>query len=194
MVIAVDGHSPTLLNEDFLKKLGVVPEDWEPQNVLVTPPIAQVAFTNGFIFTVESNRFRVEVSNPELVEWNFAAVSAQEFVSALPHLRYRATGNNIHAIDAEGNPGELIKGKLLLRDSDETMNGFELTAMQWNGQVGNAELGLNFEIQHQEEDEQLIIKANYHRVSESLESVIDALGCFERDLEDFSNRTGRLLT
>jgi len=194
VVIAVDGHSPTLLNEDFLKKLGVVPEDWEPINVLVTPPLAQVAFTNGFTVTVESSRFRIEVTNPELVELNFAAVGAQALVSALPHLRYRATGNNFHAIDTEGNPGELIKGKVLVGDSDEAMNGFELAAMQWNGRVGNAELGLNFEIQHQEEGEQLIIRANYHRVSESLESVIEALGCFERDLEDFTNRTVRLLT
>jgi len=73
------------------------------------------------------------------------------------------------------------------------LSDLQLLKMQWAGQVGNAELAINFDVVIEDNKEVLNTNANYHRVSETVESVGEALGQFDEDLADYGLRLGSLL-
>lgn len=193
VVIAVSGNNPTVLSEEFLRKVDVVPNDWATNSVLVTPPLSQVSFTNGFIVTMELNHIKIEVSDSNLLNFDFGVISAQKLTTALPHLRYRATGINFHAAATSETAAELLRGKLLRNEDQEGLSNLQLSNMQWTGQVGNVKLTMNFDVFIEDGNEVLMTRANYHRESETVERVFEALTHFDEDLADYGLRLGRLL-
>ena len=94
VVIVAQSHNPSLLNPDFLKFNGIVPEDWE---LAVPPicagPIAQVAFKSGITITAQPDRVivtevlagRDKPLAPEIVK---------KYVQVLPHVPYSQIGLN----------------------------------------------------------------------------------------------------
>jgi hypothetical protein len=96
-VVALDNHSPTLLNLDFLRLSGVVPEEWE----VARPPVfsqqvSQILFANGISMVAQPDRVVVlaPLADSEVLATEAAWV-AQRYVQALPNGKYQAVGINL---------------------------------------------------------------------------------------------------
>lgn len=194
VVIALNGHSPTILSEEFLKDLVVVPRDWVTSDIIVTPPLSRISYTNGFVILIESNRVIIEVNNLEAVEATQCALSAINFISGVPYARYRAVGFNYKAEVTAKNAEEIIREKLVNSTASNSMLGLHLNAMQWKGDYDDCQLTLAIELSAGEEGQQQFINANYHRVRESIESVEETLNRFEADMANFAERINSLMT
>jgi hypothetical protein len=95
LVVLATNNNPRLLNPDFLKRNKIVPDDWEVNDVLVTPPFAQTAFKNGLTIQLIENRFVVEVGTPNQIDWaSLVPDIATKFLVTLPHVDYGAIGMN----------------------------------------------------------------------------------------------------
>jgi hypothetical protein len=96
IVVVGKNHNPTILNPDFLKSNGIVPDEWQ---LAVAPvcvdPLAQVIFQNGLSIVAQFDK--VIFSEP----FSLGTVDpvetpriAREYLETLPHVDYRAIGIN----------------------------------------------------------------------------------------------------
>ena len=57
IVLSATEHDPTLLNAEFLRQSGVVPQDWElARDPVRTKRVSQVSFTNGCSIVAQTDR------------------------------------------------------------------------------------------------------------------------------------------
>lgn len=97
IVIAVKTQNPTILNEDFLKYSGIVPQEWTlAQAPTYTDQIAQVLFTNGFSLAVQPDRvmFLEALGENKPLDTVSAANIANRYVDTLKLAEYQAVGIN----------------------------------------------------------------------------------------------------
>jgi len=95
VVVLSEGSNPKLLSHDFLARNGIVPEDWQIRDIVVTPPFSQILYENGVQFVVEINRLQVRVNNPGLFPWEKdLPAMASKYLEVLPHVTYRGVGIN----------------------------------------------------------------------------------------------------
>ncbi|GAB1540617.1 hypothetical protein NUACC21_32860 [Scytonema sp. NUACC21] len=96
IVVAAKNHSPSILNPDFLKYSGIVPQDWNlARQPIYTNSAAQVVFTNGISIIAEPNRviFISPIGDKTMSELNIAEI-ARKYVQTLPNVEYEAVGIN----------------------------------------------------------------------------------------------------
>ncbi|GAB1542663.1 hypothetical protein NUACC21_53370 [Scytonema sp. NUACC21] len=96
IVVAAKNHSPSILNPDFLKCSGIVPQDWDlARQPVYTNSAAQVTFTNGISIIAEPNRviFMEPIGDKTMSELNIAEI-ARKYVQTLPNVEYEAVGIN----------------------------------------------------------------------------------------------------
>ncbi|MUG98760.1 hypothetical protein F7734_43295 [Scytonema sp. UIC 10036] len=96
LVFAAKNHSPSILNPDFLKYSGIVPQDWNlARQPIYTNSAAQVIFTNGISIIAEPNRviFMEPIGDKAMSELNIAEI-ARKYVQTLPNIEYEAVGIN----------------------------------------------------------------------------------------------------
>lgn len=95
VVVLSEGNNPKLLSHDFLARNGIVPEDWQIRDIVVTPPFSQILYENGVQFVVEINKLQVKVNNPDLFSWEKELPAmASKCLEVLPHVTYRGVGIN----------------------------------------------------------------------------------------------------
>jgi len=95
VVVLSEGNNPKLLSHDFLARNGIVPEDWQIRDIVVTPPFSQILYENGVQFVVEINKLQVKVNNPDLFPWEKETPAmASKYLEVLPHVTYRGVGIN----------------------------------------------------------------------------------------------------
>ena len=95
VVVLAASNNPRLLNGDFLKRHGVVPDDWVVTDTLVTPPFAQVTFENGLQVIVEENRLHFRANSPEKFSWaDELPRIAVAYTKLLPYVNYGGVGLN----------------------------------------------------------------------------------------------------
>lgn len=112
IVILSEGNNPKLLSHDFLARNGIVPEDWQIRDIVVTPPFSQILYENGVQFIVEINKLQVRANNPELLAWEKDLPEmASKYLELLPHVTYRGVGINF--VFASENLPENPFGRLL---------------------------------------------------------------------------------
>jgi hypothetical protein len=96
IIIAAKNHKPTILNPDFLKYSGIVPDEWEiARQPVYTQSLSQVAFTNGVAIIAEPTRiiFIEAIENKTATEIAVADI-AKKYVQTLPNVEYEAVGIN----------------------------------------------------------------------------------------------------
>ncbi|KYC37635.1 hypothetical protein WA1_39930 [Scytonema hofmannii PCC 7110] len=96
LVFAVKNHSLSILNPDFLKYSGIVPQDWNlARQPIYTNSAVQVVFTNGISIIAEPNRviFMEPIDDKTMSELNIAEI-ARKYVQTLPNIEYEAVGIN----------------------------------------------------------------------------------------------------
>lgn len=106
VVILAQDHNPTILHPHFLRSEEIVPQDWEPADRPVcTPPFSMVRYTNGVVFTIESNKFQVAKSPATTdLQQSKLPTYAVAYIQKLPHVRYTAVGINLGAILSVSDP------------------------------------------------------------------------------------------
>jgi hypothetical protein len=107
LVLAVNDFSPAVINHEFLRLSGVIPESWElARQPVYSPQMVQLAFDNGLVLTVQPNRIILaeSIEQRSLSELQLASF-AQKLIAALPNLEFQAIGFNPtgHYAPAAGN-------------------------------------------------------------------------------------------
>jgi hypothetical protein len=106
LVVALDNHSPTVMNLEFLRLSGIVPQDWE----LARPPVisqqgSQLIFANGVSMVGQADRvvfLAPMLEGGELADQ--AALLAQKYVQALSQGDYQAVGVNLRGYASNTDP------------------------------------------------------------------------------------------
>lgn len=96
IIIAAKNHNPTILNPDFLKYSGIIPQEWElVRQPTYTQNVSQLAFTNGIMIVAEPTRviFIEAIEQKEIKEIAVAEI-AKKYVKTLPNIQYEGIGLN----------------------------------------------------------------------------------------------------
>ena len=113
VVILSDGNNPRILNPDFLDRNAIVPPNWKADNVLVTPPFAQVFYPEGVQIFIDENKLQFTCSKPSTFDWAEGLPKiANAYTSVLPHVSYRSVGLNF-TFKSEELMGEDAERKLI---------------------------------------------------------------------------------
>ncbi|MBI3089628.1 MAG: hypothetical protein HYY96_03095 [Candidatus Tectomicrobia bacterium] len=137
IVILARMHNPSILNPDFLRLHGIVPQEWElVEAPLCTEPFAKVAYKCGVTVLAQFDRliFSEQTDGDRLEHCRIPDIAAK-YVETLPHVDYRAVGINPKArIMLEGEPEvrAFLLGKFLARGPwDELDHGKPLVSLSF---------------------------------------------------------------
>jgi len=113
VVIAAD-NNPTILNPDFLRVQGIVPDSLGLELTgppIATPQFANVQYTHGVTITVEPKK--IQVADNELSEPSESCIQniLKEYIRVVPHVSYQAVGINFKMFS------ELANSKKIVRDN-----------------------------------------------------------------------------
>lgn len=197
VVVLSQGNNPRLLNPDFLERNEIVPADWPVNDVLVTPPLAQVLYENGVQFLVETGKLQIRINKPEAVAWERKLpVMATAYVELLPHVTYRSAGINFvfHAAHYPDQPYmRLIKeGEWLAGHGGLTGATLEL---QYQNELPymNLRIGVegNASAADQDSHGNLVFTANFHHDfspedSDGRAAFIGSIGLLKSRFLDFA--------
>ena len=105
VVVTAEFHNPSILNPDFLKFRGIVPQDWNVAETITTPPVSVVKYDNGVEWTVDQSRLTVaERSGPEFGDSYRVHGLVVKYLRQLPHVPYRSLGLNCQVRTPQTNP------------------------------------------------------------------------------------------
>ncbi|BAZ18965.1 hypothetical protein NIES4071_108500 (plasmid) [Calothrix sp. NIES-4071] len=96
IIVAIEENKPSVMNADFLKYSGIVPESWElARQPIFTQSLTQVVYTNGVSIIAEPNRviFVESLEGKEVKDITVAAI-AERYVKMLPNAKYQGLGAN----------------------------------------------------------------------------------------------------
>ena len=95
VVLVGRNHNPSLINPDFLRIHGIVPDDLSPQQVVVVEPLALVEYKEGLSVHVEQGRMQVRATLDGTMPENPLPIGiAMKYVEVLPRIPYEAIGIN----------------------------------------------------------------------------------------------------
>ena len=167
IVVLSEGNNPKLLNHDFLSHNGIVPEDWEMQDLLVTSPFSRLTYKNGVELIVEINKLQIKVTNPEALPWHAELPKiATRYLQVLPHVHYAGVGINFTFV-ARSYPQDPFAS--LLQDGDwlRAHDGLSSAAIELH--FKNKKPWLNVKIEQHSDPGRgsdakadLVLVANYH--------------------------------
>ena len=114
VVVTAEFHNPSILNRDFLVVQGIVPEDWEVSQSVITPPVSVVRYRNGIEWTVDQSRLEVvEKCSGRFRKRYIAHQLANAYLKKLPHVPYRSLGLNCKVSMAINDSGHWITERFL---------------------------------------------------------------------------------
>lgn len=100
IVLAARNHSPSIVNSEFLKYSGIIPQDWKlSRQPVYTQQNAQLTFTdskdNVISIVAETNRiiFMEAIGNRDISSLQIASI-ASKYAQALPNMEFEAVGIN----------------------------------------------------------------------------------------------------
>ncbi len=96
IIVAIKDNKPQILNPDFLKYSGIVPDSWElARQPIFTQSLSQIVYTNGVSIIAEPNRviFVESLEDKKAEEISVAAI-AERYIKMLPNAEYQGLGVN----------------------------------------------------------------------------------------------------
>lgn len=95
-ILATQGQTPSVVNAEFLKYSGIIPDDWELiRQPVYTEEVAQIAYNTNVTVTVQPNRIVVaQALEGQLSDDLICTQIARKLATALPKVNYRAFGFN----------------------------------------------------------------------------------------------------
>jgi hypothetical protein len=98
IVVVGEDCNPSILNPDFLRIQGILPEEWgwEPSDApLTTCSLSVVVYDSDFTIKIQPNRFQVTDASATAISDDAKIIQiARRYIQVLPHVRYTAVGNN----------------------------------------------------------------------------------------------------
>jgi len=96
IVVLARNHNPTILNPDFLKYNGIVPDDWElGDEPLCSGMASRVVYSNGVVIVTQPDKIifthTFGLEHPDSVG---LSEIVSEYVKNVPHVGYTALGVN----------------------------------------------------------------------------------------------------
>jgi hypothetical protein len=195
-VLQAESHNPTIINPDWLKMHGIVPDSWElAQQPVIMPALAQIQFDSGVKFFLQEQKLVVSVVGDDPALREQIASSVTQYAETLPHTPYLGIGHNAKAglevPEAHKAMLDLVGGSLNL---DEPVASTSVKAFyaDVNGAVRSVTLEAGqASRQRPGEDEPTVVNivmadVNYHRSCNSLEEITAAASCVESDMDNFA--------
>ena len=106
IVITAKNYDPSLLNPNFLKYSGIVPEDWElARQPVVSNRASQIVFNNGIYIAAQPNRlmFVEALNNKEDKTEARIPQLARKYIEILRTIEYQALGINFRGYSTVTN-------------------------------------------------------------------------------------------
>jgi hypothetical protein len=210
IVVVGQDCNPTLLNPDFLKYRGIVPEEWGWEIAgapITTPPFAVVAYDSGITIKVETNRFQVsDQSSGDDVGQSKAIEIAVNYIQVLPHVRYTGVGINFRSLVEMEKPDDyLVEYFLKTGPLSREQNPLLGVSLKFVYPHDDARLSLSLAggvVIHQQGDttekrQGVLASGNYHRDCQSYPAdalVIQHINRAASDAEHFSTILTSLLS
>ncbi len=166
IVVLSEGNNPKLLNHDFLSRNFIVPEDWELQNVVVTPPYALLDYKNGLQFLVEVHKLHIKLNRPDLFAWDSDLPRmAVSYLELLPHVNYQGVGINlVYALDPA--PKKTLFGLVHEGPWLKEWGGISGASLELNYRHQQPQLNLKIGVPSKDSEEnktfQPTLSANFH--------------------------------
>ena len=95
VVVTARSHNPSILNPDFLKIRGIVPDNWQVSETITSPAASVVRYTNGVNWEMDQSRLQVsEIVGPEFKDVYNIHQPVKSYLNTLPHCPYQNLGLN----------------------------------------------------------------------------------------------------
>lgn len=177
IVVVGEDCNPTILNPDFLKYQGIVPDEWgwKVKGVpIMTPPFSVVPYDSGVTVKVETNRFQVtdqefagEVSKTKATD------IAHRYISVLPHVKYTSVGINFRILLEMEEPDSFLVKRFLKvgpwNVAENPLKAMSLKLVYLLDEEGRLNLSLDAgavvrqQKNYKEQKKGVLAGANYHR-------------------------------
>lgn len=197
-VIVGQSHNPTILNPDWLAHQGIVPKSWgwTVKDTMTIPPLSLVRYENGVTITVEQEKLTVADPNVEEGPKNSKVTEiASGYMNTLPHVAYKAVGNNFQGLIPMEKPEQYLQERFLKTgpwsEVSPVLDGVGIRLMfplEGNGKftltvdIGAANLPDNTDAQPV-----LVTNANFNRNCTSTPGVDDAKHFVVLGNDDWTN-------
>ena len=95
-ILATQGQTPSVVNAEFLKYSGIIPDDWElTRQPVYTEEVAQIVYNTNVTVTIQPNRIVVaQALDGQPTDELMCTQIARKLAMALPKVNYRAFGFN----------------------------------------------------------------------------------------------------
>lgn len=207
IAVLAESHNPTLLHPLFLSSRKIVPEHWQEisEQTICSLPLSVVQYGNRVSLQVEPLKLLIRQQDiPAEYASSVVPEIAKKYVSALPEVKYTATGTNFHAFAMLEEPSSRLIASFLNcsnwtgEDKKLSSGGIKLV-YEIPGSRLTVTLDPGIRDGSGRQHSGLIVRANYHSSiavdpgRQSYESVVEALNKFNHYAEDFNQRVSRLL-
>lgn len=203
-IVTAESHNPTILNRDWLEINGIVQNGWGwdiASAPITTPPLAKVEYDSGVSIILETGRLIVKAVSEDEDSLQRIQEIACNYVNVLPHIPYKAVGNNIKKLVEFDQAKSLILDKLILNGpwkTDSTSSATVKFVYGLDRLNSFKNVGLEAGVYQRIEDDQaeaesreaILFSFNYHRPGEQgsiKESIVSAIECFRNDFDDHFN-------
>jgi hypothetical protein len=96
IVVLAEANNPSILNPDFLKNNGIVDPSFTPTTVFCTPPVSQVAYSEGISIVAEFEKLQfIDEQSSRIPKASPIPDISSRYVRTLPHVKYTAVGINL---------------------------------------------------------------------------------------------------
>ena len=185
IVVVGEGFSSMSARPEVLQRLGVLPPSWIlSQNVLVTPIVTVLTFTNGVELLQETNRFQIRAPITEVSHTALAEIVIKYLSSANPLVPCSAVGVNFDGFGSQVFPEEYLADRLTNRMAwPFTESGARVIGTRYRFDRDTEELHLSLEVAERQNIPGIGISANFHtsvKSEASSEEITQAIGRVKR--------------
>jgi len=194
-VLQAQSHNPTIINPDWLKKHGIVPESWVvDQPLIITPALAQIHFDSGVNIVLQAQKLIVTAAGNDSELQAKAASVVQQYAETLPHIPFQGLGHNAKAgLEVPDSHKALLDlvGNSLDLDAPAVSASVKATYNDINGAVRNVTIEAgeaSRQASHEDEPravDVVLVDVNYHRACENLAAVSVCTGFTAIDMDNF---------
>lgn len=207
IVILANVHNPSILHPYFLMQEKIVPAewDWKEAKTVITGPISQVNFNEGFSITAEFEKLVFQENKTERIpDLTPLGKMAEQYVKTLQYTNYTALGVNIsgHILQSSLEAGQAyIVDRFISSGKWKSYgNGPVAAGLRFIYTIDNIKLTLTIEagelIRSNEIPQPvLVIQANYHRdrVGDGIEWLISGINDWKNDYMHYINAIQELV-
>ena len=193
MIVTAEQHNPSLLNPDFLRIRGIVPDDWTVRETLTTPMLSLVRYDNGFAVLVKPERLQFSWRVEHFEE---VAKVCASYIKTLPHVRYRSVNFEWRFFFLHDEPCKFIVERFMKKGIVGDPNGAGVT-LSYEGR--RAPMNLRFETARDNEGREglgvtvlVTMQVSTYPADKEVAKLATRVSRFYRDVRERLNRLAQM--